>query len=209
LNILLTQPIYIIIQIMMKINDTYAITISDLNMNITLKELVLDCLDTSLEYLDSVLADKSREHRDESIKEDNTEEYQDWYFNIPLNVSSSAISAISGISNDTIELMLEFDKYHIFNPIDLEVEQLSEWDIEFLESIIKKYSIAIVYQLFEFGDYLHNDQLINVSAIYLAKNDLAKRTPQEIRKKFNIKNDLTKEEEDEIEEQTKWIKQYE
>jgi hypothetical protein len=192
---------------MIKINDKYPISISVLNMNITLRDLVLDCLNTSMENLNEVLLHNTQVAKEKAIE--NKTEYTDWYFNIPLNEE---------YSDYLIEQLIQFTEYHILRldsrtralyVNEEDEESLSKWDTDFVESIVAKYTNAGICNLFTFADYINNTQLLRVCAIYIATNIIKKKTPQELRKMFNINNDLTKEEEEEIDEQTKWIKQYE
>jgi S-phase kinase-associated protein 1 len=155
-------------------------------MNNTLKDLTFDCLQvTNVDELNEILQKK-------------IEQKSDWYFNIPLGEEFANL----------IELMLSFSKYHS-EVLEFDEDNLSKWDLDFIENIKTQKTMDTIYELFTFADYLHNERLMTVCAIYIAQNDIAKLTTQQLRKKFNIKNDLTKEEEDQIDEETKWIKQYE
>lgn len=108
--------------------------------------------------------------------------------------------------NRLIDYLMEFMKYHATNPCDLTKDELSDWDKDFF-SKIETVDPELCAYLYQFANYLHNTDLIEVCAIFFAKK-IEGLTVEEIRKAFHIQNDFTKEEEDEIKEKLSWIDQH-
>jgi len=171
-----------------KINDKFSIPTKWLNMNITLRNLIFDCMGVaSMTDLEEVLMQKG-------LSDSN------YYFSVPLPVQTA--------TDTLLELVLKFCEYHISKPVDSNEEKLSKYDVAFIEDVITRFDLSMVYNLFTFADYLENEQLLTVCAIWIAQNEISGKTVAELRKKFNIQNDLTAEEEAEIEVATKWIEEY-
>ena len=77
-------------------------------------------------------------------------------------------------------------------------EDLKSWDAEFV-----KVDQATLFDLILAANYLNIKGLLDLTCQTVA--DMMKgKTPEEIRETFNIKNDFTKEEEDEIRRENQW-----
>jgi S-phase kinase-associated protein 1 len=77
-------------------------------------------------------------------------------------------------------------------------EDLKSWDAEFV-----KVDQATLFDLILAANYLNIKGLLDLTCQTVA--DMMKgKTPEEIREIFNIKNDFTKEEEDEIRRENQW-----
>ncbi|XP_066324692.1 SKP1-like protein 1 [Miscanthus floridulus] len=77
-------------------------------------------------------------------------------------------------------------------------EDLKNWDAEFV-----KVDQATLFDLILAANYLNIKGLLDLTCQTVA--DMIKgKTPEEIRKTFNIKNDFTQEEEDEIRRENQW-----
>ena len=77
-------------------------------------------------------------------------------------------------------------------------EDLKNWDAEFV-----KVDQATLFDLILAANYLNIKGLLDLTCQTVA--DMMKgKTPEEIRETFNIKNDFTKEEEDEIRRENQW-----
>ena len=131
----------------------------------------------------------------ERIKEDLEEDPNKQHY-IPL----------PGWDIQLIPYLMEFSQYHLNNPLEIKGDELPDWDNEFMTRL-ESVNPELCGYLFQLANYLHNDSLIDVCAIYFARK-LDNCNKEEIRKQFNIKNDFTEEEEKEIEEKTAWIAQH-
>ncbi|PKU62658.1 SKP1-like protein 1B [Dendrobium catenatum] len=77
-------------------------------------------------------------------------------------------------------------------------EELKSWDSEFV-----KVDQATLYDLILAANYLNIKGLLDLTCQTVA--DMIKgKTPEEIRKTFNIKNDFTPEEEEEVRRENQW-----
>ena len=179
-----------------RINDTHHILPEWLEMNATLKNLAFDILGAStITDLEEAICQK-------------VENNANYYFNIPLPFAT----------DDLVLLLLKFTEYHSTNRVKMNDETLSDYDINFINDVLKmkpdtaepqpQYGLMKLFELYTFADYVANEQLLTVCAIHIAQNEISGLTIAELRKKFNIKNDLTPEEEQQIMEQTKWIDEY-
>ncbi|KAJ3672390.1 hypothetical protein LUZ60_007111 [Juncus effusus] len=77
-------------------------------------------------------------------------------------------------------------------------EALKQWDVEFI-----KVDQATLFDLILAANYLNIKGLLDLTCQTVA--DMIKgKTPEEIRKTFNIKNDFTPEEEEEVRRENQW-----
>jgi len=80
-------------------------------------------------------------------------------------------------------------------------DELSEWDLDFL-----KMDDATLFDLILAANYLEIKGLLDVTTTYVARIITELRTPEEIRKRFNIKNDLTPEDLEQIKKEAEhWL----
>ena len=78
------------------------------------------------------------------------------------------------------------------------VDDIDPWDKEFL-----KVDQGTLFELIQAANYLDIKGLLDVTCKTVA-NMIRGKTPEEIRKTFNIKNDFTPEEEDQIRKENAW-----
>ncbi|KAL5557502.1 hypothetical protein UlMin_039738 [Ulmus minor] len=77
-------------------------------------------------------------------------------------------------------------------------DELKAWDLEFV-----KVDQATLFDLILAANYLNIKNLLDLTCQTVA--DMIKgKTPEEIRKTFNIRNDFTAEEEDEVRRENQW-----
>lgn len=142
------------------------------------------------------LSDETFETLEEAVKAD-LEENPNKHHDIPMQEWDARL----------IHYLLEFAQYHHFvTPLVVTNDELPIWDREFLFRI-ENVDPELCGYLFQFANYLHNDDLIEICAIYFA-NKITGHTKDEVRREFGIKNDFTEEEEQEIEQKIAWIKQH-
>lgn len=77
-------------------------------------------------------------------------------------------------------------------------DNLKNWDAEFV-----KVNQVTLFELILAANYLDIKSLLDLTSKAIAAMMVGK-TPEEIRKMFNIANDFTKEEEEELREENKW-----
>jgi len=100
--------------------------------------------------------------------------------------------------------VIEYCKYHVDNqkagddkPATSE-DEIKAWDLDFV-----KVDQATLFDLILAANYLNIKNLLDLTCQTVA--DMIKgKTPEEIRKTFNIKNDFTPEEEEEVRRENQW-----
>ncbi|KAK7406845.1 hypothetical protein VNO78_08479 [Psophocarpus tetragonolobus] len=110
---------------------------------------------------------------------------------IPLpNVTSKILAKVIEYCKKHVEASTPDDK-----PSD---EDLKAWDADFV-----KVDQATLFDLILAANYLNIKSLLDLTCQTVA--DMIKgKTPEEIRKTFNIKNDFTPEEEEEVRRENQW-----
>jgi S-phase kinase-associated protein 1 len=111
---------------------------------------------------------------------------------------------LPNVSSKTLAKVIEYCKYHVDNqkasddkPATSE-DEIKAWDLDFV-----KVDQATLFNLILAANYLNIKNLLDLTCQTVA--DMIKgKTPEEIRKTFNIKNDFTPEEEDEVRRENQW-----
>ncbi|KAH8950448.1 hypothetical protein BDL97_10G085800 [Sphagnum fallax] len=111
---------------------------------------------------------------------------------------------LPNVSSKILAKVIEYCKYHVDNqkasddkPATSE-DEIKAWDLDFV-----KVDQATLFNLILAANYLNIKNLLDLTCQTVA--DMIKgKTPEEIRKTFNIKNDFTPEEEDEVRRENQW-----
>ncbi|PIA27817.1 hypothetical protein AQUCO_07500027v1 [Aquilegia coerulea] len=108
---------------------------------------------------------------------------------------------LPNVTSKILAKVIEYCKKHVESPKteDRSVdEELKTWDTEFV-----KVDQATLFDLILAANYLNIKSLLDLTCQTVA--DMIKgKTPEEIRKTFNIKNDFTPEEEEEVRRENQW-----
>ncbi|KAG6648408.1 SKP1-like protein 1B [Carya illinoinensis] len=111
---------------------------------------------------------------------------------------------LPNVTSKILSKVIEYCKKHVEAPkaedraISLDEEDLKTWDAEFVN--VDK---ATLFDLVLAAKYLKIKSLLDLTCQNVA--DMIKgKTPEEIRKTFNIKNDFTPEEEEEVRRENQW-----
>ncbi|KAG4973457.1 hypothetical protein JHK84_030602 [Glycine max] len=108
---------------------------------------------------------------------------------------------LPNVTSKILAKVIEYCKKHVeaANPEDKPSEDdLKTWDAEFV-----KVDQATLFDLILAANYLNIKSLLDLTCQTVA--DMIKgKTPEEIRKTFNIKNDFTPEEEEEVRRENQW-----
>lgn len=138
----------------------------------------------------------------------------DTILDIPLEHAINAIT-IRDIINypENDDDIGNFNPPDINIPIDVEIETLQdiikylenvdkidEWKSEFLDNL----SDEPLFKLVTAANYLNIKSLLDITCKHIADEIKKCNTPQEIRRRFNIKNDFTPEEEEEVRRENAW-----
>ncbi|KFK33480.1 hypothetical protein AALP_AA5G018800 [Arabis alpina] len=113
-------------------------------------------------------------------------------------------TTISNVTGEILSKMIEYSKKHVEEaPIDEEDKEgkkkLQIWDEEFM----KQFNMEILFQLILAADYSTNKGLLDLTCCTVADH-IKDMTPDEVRTLFNIENDYTTEEEEEIRKENAW-----
>ncbi|GAV79380.1 Skp1 domain-containing protein/Skp1_POZ domain-containing protein, partial [Cephalotus follicularis] len=109
---------------------------------------------------------------------------------------------LPNVTSKILSKVIEYCKKHVESPkpddrvaVD---EDLKTWDAEFV-----KVDQATLFDLILAANYLNIKSLLDLTCQTVA--DMIKgKTPEEIRKTFNIKNDFTPEDEEEVRRENQW-----
>ncbi|XP_047166671.1 SKP1-like protein 1B [Vigna umbellata] len=108
---------------------------------------------------------------------------------------------LPNVTSKILAKVIEYCKKHVdaANPDDKPSEEdLKAWDAD-----IVKVDQATLFDLILAANYLNIKSLLDLTCQTVA--DMIKgKTPEEIRKTFNIKNDFTPEEEEEVRRENQW-----
>ncbi|CAN0923061.1 SKP1-like protein 1A [Linum grandiflorum] len=104
---------------------------------------------------------------------------------------------LPNVESKILAKVIEYCKKHIETEA-LDAAELKQWDVDFA-----KVDQATLYDLILAANYLDIKGLLDLTCQTVA--DMIKgKTPEEIRKTFNIKNDFTPEEEAEVRRENQW-----
>eukprot|EP01097_Dermamoeba_algensis_P008051 TRINITY_DN5226_c0_g1_i1.p1 TRINITY_DN5226_c0_g1~~TRINITY_DN5226_c0_g1_i1.p1 ORF type:complete len:168 (-),score=53.82 TRINITY_DN5226_c0_g1_i1:126-629(-) len=126
----------------------------------------------------------------------------------PEDVAASAIP-LPNVSGKILEKVIEYCKYHHENPTpavddkkeERRTDDIIPWDQEFC-----KVDQATLFELILAANYLDIKSLLDLTCKTVA-NMIKGKTPEEIRKTFNIKNDFTPEEEEQVRKENEWCEE--
>jgi S-phase kinase-associated protein 1 len=117
------------------------------------------------------------------------------------------IIPLPNLTEQCMEKLLEWCKKHKddVDPPDTDdfnfKDEIDEWDLQFL-----KMDDGTLFDLILAANYLDIKGLLDITTTYVARLITELKTPEEIRKRFNIKNDLTAEDLEQIKEESKtWL----
>ncbi|CAN1229774.1 SKP1-like protein 4 [Linum perenne] len=116
---------------------------------------------------------------------------------------------VANVTGKVMAKVIEYCKKHV----DEEEKQkaaanpLKDWDGKFVKELSMEMlfdvTLAANYLDIKAANYLDIKELLDLTCEYIASMMKGKE-PEEIRKIFNIKNDYTKEEEDEVRRENQW-----
>lgn len=112
---------------------------------------------------------------------------------------------LPNVSGRILAKVIEYCKYHVEAEKKVDDDKLAkseddqkQWDQEFV-----KVDQATLFDLILAANYLNIKGLLDLTCQTVAQM-IKGKTPEEIRKTFNIKNDFTPEEEEEVRRENQW-----
>ncbi|XP_059624692.1 SKP1-like protein 1A [Cornus florida] len=111
---------------------------------------------------------------------------------------ADSIIPLPNVSSKILPMIIEYCKKHIETPKS-EEDALKTFEADFVKDIDQ----ATLFDLILAANYLNIKSLLDLTCQTVA-NMFKGKTPEEIRKTFNIKNDYTQEEEEEVRRENAW-----
>lgn len=123
-----------------------------------------------------------------------------------LETETESLIPLPNVTGVTLAKVIEYANYHFDHPDpstqevkdDKRTDNISPWDQQFCDI-----DQASLFELILAANYLDIKPLLEVTCKTVA-NMIKGKTPEEIRKTFNIKNDFTPEEEEQIRKENEW-----
>ena len=112
---------------------------------------------------------------------------------------------LQNVNANILAKIVEYCNHHFDNPEKKEDtgdgKKISEWDAKFTEV-----DQATLFEMILAANYLDIKPLLDLTCKTVA-NMIIGKTPEEIRKTFNIKNDFTPEEEEKVRKENEWCEE--
>merc|ERR1711907_95660 len=108
---------------------------------------------------------------------------------------------LPAVEGNILELVLKYCTFHHENK-ETKEEDKNQWDSEFV-----KVDDDTLFSLILAANYLDIKTLLDLTCKTVADYIKQCKTPQEIRRRFNIKNDFTPEEEEEVRKENAWCEE--
>ncbi|AES87708.1 putative S-phase kinase-associated protein [Medicago truncatula] len=102
---------------------------------------------------------------------------------------------LTNVTGKILAMVIEYCKKHVDAASS---DELEKWDAEFV-----KVDQNTLFNLIMAANYLNIKSLLDLTCMTTMDN-IKDKTPEEIRKIFNIKNDYTPEEEEEVRRENSW-----
>jgi S-phase kinase-associated protein 1 len=116
---------------------------------------------------------------------------------------------LPNVTRKILEKVIEYCLYHTDHPTPVaedkkdekRTDDIIDWDLEFC-----KVEQGPLFELILAANYLDIKPLLDLTCKTVA-NMIKGKTPEEIRKTFNIKNDFTPEEEEQVRKENEWCEE--
>jgi len=115
---------------------------------------------------------------------------------------------LHNVTTKVLNKVVEYCNYHVENPVkadekreDKRTDDIIPWDKNFCSV-----DQATLFELILAANYLDIKPLLDLTCKTVA-NMIKGKTPEEIRKTFNIKNDFTPEEEEKVRKENEWCEE--
>jgi len=127
-----------------------------------------------------------------------------------LGTSSDVAIPLHNVTSKILDKVIEYCKHHVEHPVPktddkvgdkAKSEDILPWDKDFCNV-----DQATLFELILAANYLDIKPLLDLTCKTVA-NMIKGKTPEEIRKTFNIKNDFTPEEEEKVRKENEWCEE--
>mmetsp|Transcript_16349 Transcript_16349/g.19614 ORF Transcript_16349/g.19614 Transcript_16349/m.19614 type:complete len:157 (+) Transcript_16349:139-609(+) len=110
---------------------------------------------------------------------------------------------LPNVTSKILAKVVEYCTYHVNASKVDDNKKTSEEDIKSWDTDFVKVDQATLFELILAANYLNIKNLLDLTCLTVA-NMIKGKTPEEIRKTFNIKNDFTPDEEEEVKRENQW-----
>jgi len=126
-----------------------------------------------------------------------------------MDEDQEALVPLPNVNSAILRKVLQWANYHKDDPQtsdddenkEKRTDDISSWDADFL-----KVDQGTLFELILAANYLDTKGLLDVTCKTVA-NMIKGKTPEEIRKTFNIKNDFTAAEEEQVRKENEWCEE--
>jgi len=126
-----------------------------------------------------------------------------------MDEGEDAVVPLPNVNSAILRKVLQWANYHKDDPQPTDddenkekrTDDISSWDADFL-----KVDQGTLFELILAANYLDTKGLLDVTCKTVA-NMIKGKTPEEIRKTFNIKNDFTPAEEEQVRKENEWCEE--
>merc|ERR1712151_437834 len=118
-----------------------------------------------------------------------------------LEDASDDVVPISNVKGDILKKVIDYCTYKTGEGKDKGEEDSRKWEEEYL-----KLDHPTLFQLILAANFLNCQQLLDLTCKNVA-DQIRGKTPEQIRGHFNIKNDFTPEEEEEVRKENAWCEE--
>lgn len=121
-----------------------------------------------------------------------------------IDENINEVVPLTKVNSTILSKILEWANHHKddtesqINSITKSIEDMSPWDVNFL-----KIDQATLFDIILAANYLDIKQLLDIACTAVA-NIMKGKSPEELRKTFNIKNDFTPEEAEQVRRENDW-----
>ncbi|XP_057527240.1 SKP1-like protein 13 [Amaranthus tricolor] len=122
-----------------------------------------------------------------------------FFEDLPVNGRKFPVPDVTGV---TLGKVIEYCEKHVESPNSSKpeyIQELKKWDQEFVKGL----DLSILFDVIEAADFLYVKSLLELTCEAVA-DMIRGKTPEEIRKTFNIINDFTPEEEAQVRKENEW-----
>ena len=121
---------------------------------------------------------------------------------------TETVIPITNIEMDIFQKVKDYCEYYKDKKIpsteeemlEFRIKPLIDWDKDFVNV-----PLSTLFNMIISANYLDINHMLNITCKAVADEIKSCKTPEEIRKRFNIKNDFTPEEEEEVRRENAWI----
>lgn len=121
--------------------------------------------------------------------------------NLINDIGSDHPIPLPNVSGKTLAKVIEYCKYHYGKPIPEKTSDIEPWDLKFCEM-----EQSDLFELILAANYMDVSLLLDLTCKTVA-NMIKGKKVEEIRKIFNIQNDFTPEEEEQIRKENEWCEE--